>query len=76
MNILNVNAPVAENIERIIKEKGFKQCAIARKIGYSPQELCDMVNGRRIIKVNDIPKFCLALDIDVNDLFYEKAKAV
>ena len=31
------NTPVSDNVVRIIKEKGYKQCAIARKAGYSRQ---------------------------------------
>lgn len=68
-DIKELNSPVAENVKRIISESGMKQYAIARKIGYTSQELTDMIYGRRIIKISDIPKFCSALDVDVGMLF-------
>ena len=53
MRIAECNAPVAKNIAEVIENKGLKQIYIAKKAGYSPQEFNDMLNGRRLIKVND-----------------------
>lgn len=50
MQIAECNAPVAKNIAGVIENKGLKQVYIAEKAGYSPQELNDMLNGRRLIK--------------------------
>lgn len=75
--ILNQNMPVAGNIRRIIKATGLKQCAVAKRIGYSQQEFTDMLCGRRIIKVSDVTKLCQALNVSIAELFYEdKEKAV
>lgn len=54
MQIAECNAPVAKNIAGVIENKGLKQVYIAEKAGYSPQELNDMLNGRRLIKANDM----------------------
>ena len=69
MDIKQLNAPVAENVKRIISESGLKQIAVANRIGCTSQELTDMIYGRRIIKVNDIPKLSAALGVEISTLF-------
>lgn len=64
-----VNEIVAPNIIRILKEKGFKQCEIAEKAGYSKQQFSDMLNGRKVIRDFDIANIANALDVTANDLF-------
>lgn len=65
----NNNSVVPENIERIIREKGIKQCAVAEKAGYSKQQFNDMLNGRKIIKAVDILTIAQALGVFPNDLY-------
>lgn len=50
------NTPVSDNVVRIIKEKGYKQCAIARKAGYSRQVFGNMVNNNRVIRPKDVER--------------------
>ena len=69
MRIAKFNSPVAENISKIIQNRGIKQSYVAEKTGYTPQELSDMLNGRRLIKVCDIPRIAKILDVKVNDLY-------
>lgn len=69
MQIAEYNEPVAKNIAEVIGDKGLKQIYIAEKAGYSPQELNDMLNGRRLIKASDIARISSALEVDVNNLF-------
>lgn len=78
MDIKHLNAPVAENVKKIIAESGLKQLAVAKKIGCTSQELTDMIYGRRIIKINDVPKISAALGVDIGTLFrpIDEAKAV
>lgn len=78
MDIRQLNAPVAENVKRIIDESGLKQLIVAKRMGCTSQELTDMIYGRRIIKINDVPKFCTALGVDINTLFapVQETKAV
>ena len=73
MRIANYNEPAAKNIARIIREKGLKQIYVAEKAGYLPQELNDMLNGRRLIKACDIQKLSVVLGVTANDI-YEKAE--
>ena len=58
-----------EVIKKTIDEKRLKKCAVAEKIGLTPQQFSDMLNGRRTIKISDIPKLCVALQITPNELF-------
>lgn len=69
MRISEYNAPIAENIERIINEKGLKKAFVAQKAGCTAQMLSDMISGRRIIKACDIVRLVGALGVDPNYLF-------
>lgn len=73
MRIADFNTPAADNISRLIKEKGLKQVYVAERAGFAPQELSDMLNGRRLIKSCDIPRLALALGVEINDI-YEAGK--
>lgn len=57
------------NIRRVIKEKGLKQCAVAKKAGFSPQIFSAMLNERKIITAEHIPNIAYALDVSVNELY-------
>lgn len=69
MQIAEYNTPVAENIVEILKRKGLKQVYIAEKAGYKRQEFNDMLNGRRLIRVNDVARISSALGVDANYLY-------
>ena len=59
----------AQNIKRIIADKGLKQIYIAEKAGYDRQVFNNMLNGRKIITDADIPRIANALGVEPNDLF-------
>lgn len=69
MTISECNSPVAENIQRIIRENGLKQVYAAEKAGYTAQMLNDMLVGRKIIKACDVIRICTALGVDANSLY-------
>lgn len=60
---------VVQNINLIIKERGLKKSAIAKKAGYSAHQFSDFLHGRRIIKASDIYSIAKALEVTPNDLF-------
>lgn len=76
MRMTNNNSVVPENIERIIKEKGIKQYAVANRAGYTKQQFNDMLNGRKIIKAIDILAIAKALEVSPNDLYGIKENVV
>lgn len=69
MNIKNSNSPVAENILRLINEAGIKQLVVAERAGFSAQTFNDMLNGRKLIKINDVKRIAEALRVTPNDLY-------
>ena len=58
------NAPVSDNIARILNEKGLKQAAVAKKAGYSRQVFCNIVNDYRNILPQDIMRIASALEVE------------
>lgn len=73
MTILEANKPFSDGLRMVIAKKGLKQSCVARKAGYTSQELSDMLNGRRLIKACDIPRLSQALDVQ-SDFIYEVGK--
>lgn len=74
MNISECNKPIASGTRNIITKKGLKQCAVAEKAGFTPQELSDMINGRRLIKACDVPRLATALGVEAGDIYTEGMK--
>ena len=68
------NGPVSANILRLIEEKGYKQCAIAKRAGYSKAVFSNIVNDYRVIRPDDIMRIAAALDVEPGDLFTVKTK--
>ena len=60
---------IAINAVAIINDKGLKHIAVAKKAGYSRQQLSNMLNGRKVITSSDIIRLATALDVTPNDLF-------
>ena len=69
MTIKEANSPFDDGITRLMKEKGLKQKYVADKAGYTTQEFSDMMNGRKIIKLCDIPRIAVVLGVNVDDIY-------
>lgn len=76
MRIADFNEPAAGNIARIIREKGLRNMYVAEKAGYKPQELSDMLNGRKLIKACDILKLSIVLGVTADDIYAAGEKEV
>lgn len=59
---------IGQNIKKIINERGFKQKAIAKKIGMSEECLSACINGRKIIRTEYVGAICEALEVSPNEL--------
>ncbi len=68
-----MNYPFDVGMAEVIKEKGVKQKYVAKRAGYTAQELCDMLNGRRLIKACDILSLSLAIGV-TTDYIYAAGK--
>lgn len=67
--IKEANRPFDVGLQLLIKAKGLKQLYVAKKAGYTPQELSDMLNGRRLIKACDIPKLASAIGATMDEVY-------
>lgn len=63
--------PIAVGIKKKIAEKGLLKKSVAARAGFTPQQLCDMLNGRKIIRACDLFRLSTALDVEVADLLEE-----
>jgi len=64
-------------IRKIMVIKGFKQSVIAKRAGFTEQQFSDMLNGRKIIRAEFIPRIADALEVEPNDLFAaEQSEAI
>ena len=70
MSIADANRPLSTGLQVLINQNGLKQTFVAKKAGYTPQELSDMLNGRKLIKASDIPRLATALGV-TSDVIYE-----
>ena len=69
LDITSSNSIVAIRLKEAITEKGLKQTSIANRAGYTAQELNDMLNGRRIMRVGlIIVKYILKIKMGKNSI--------
>ena len=74
MTISEANTPLSKGIQKIIVKKGLKNLYVAEKAGFTPQELSDMINGRRLIKACDVPRLATAPGVEAGDIYTEGMK--
>ena len=60
---------VAAGIERIIRQKGFVHGTVAAKAGFSDQQLCDMLKGRKVIRADFMVPIAKALGVTVQEIY-------
>lgn len=60
---------VANNVKRILEETGTKHKKAAELCGYSQQRFSAMLNGRRVIKTEDVIALCRGLNVEPNELY-------
>ncbi len=62
------------NLKEIIKERGFRQAAIAKKAGMSPCKLSQVVNLERKLEANEMFALCNAMGITPVELSEHKTQ--
>lgn len=62
-------ADVIQNIKRIIDEKGMKQVVVAERAGLSPQQLSEILNDRKLLRVEHVVPIARALGVTINELY-------
>lgn len=63
------NTPAAENLKRLLKERGITGYEFAVTVGYTPQQLTDMMHHRKIMRPPDIAALIDALGVEASELF-------
>ena len=63
------NLSVANNIRRVIAQKGLVQKVVAERSGFTEQQFTDMLNGRKIIRADYVPRIAESLNCTLDDLF-------
>ncbi len=59
----------AENIKKIIKQKGLLKSAVAERAGYNYKTFSNMLNGRKLITDIDVIIIANVLEVSPNELF-------
>lgn len=67
-------ADVINNIKCLIYEKGMKQGVVAERAGFTQSEFSNVLNDRKLLRIEHLWQIAMALDVDVNKL-YEKRSA-
>ena len=63
------NTPAAENLKRLLKERGLTGYKFAVTAGYTPQQLTEMMHHRKIMRPPDIAALVDALGVDASEFF-------
>lgn len=69
MSISKSNEPIAHTVAKLVEESGMKKGVVAKRAGFSLQAFSDMLNGRRLIKVSEVPGIAKALGVTPNELY-------
>lgn len=64
---------LARGIEHCIQRKERMKKQVAQDAGFSKQMFSDMLNGRKIIRAEYMPRIAEAIGVDIADI-YEAAK--
>ena len=63
---------IISNLKEVIKRKKLKKGAVAAKLGLSSQQFSDIVHGRKLLRIEDVPLMAKALDVGIADIFLDK----
>lgn len=59
---------VRDSITRIIKDRAYKQSAIAQRAGLTPDQFCAALKHRRKLDANEFLAVCEALNMTPEDV--------
>lgn len=60
---------IIANIKDIIKNKGLKQSFVAGQAGLTSQSFSDILNSRKLLRVEHLPELADALGVEIEDFF-------
>lgn len=62
-------------IKQSMAAKGLYQKFVAEKSGFTEQQFSDMLNGRKVIRAEYLPRIAGALGVSVGDLFVDTGQS-
>ena len=65
---------IIANIKDIIKNKGLKQSFVARQAGLTSQSFSDILNNRKLLRVEHLPELADALGVEIEDFLEREVK--
>lgn len=65
---------VRDGLRVCIERSGFKQLAIAERVGMTDQQICDIVNKRRRLDANELFNICRVIGATPNEVYAASAK--
>lgn len=65
---------IIANIKDIIVSKGLKQSFVAEQVGLTSQSFSDILNNRKLLRVEHLPELADALGVEIEDFFRKKSK--
>ncbi len=57
-----------DNIRRLIRTKGLKQTFVAEQAGFTDQQLTDILNNRRLLRVEHLEPLARVLGVTIETL--------
>lgn len=64
-----MSGSVAAGIDRLIRENGYIQKAIAEKSGFTDQQFSDMICGRKVIRADYLVPIAKAMRVSIQDIY-------
>lgn len=64
---------IINNLIELVERKKLKKGDIALKLELSDQQFSDILHGRKLLRVENIPLIAKALEVDIAELFCSKA---
>ena len=65
---------IIANIKDIIKNKGLKQSFVAGQAGLTSQSFSDILNNRKLLRVEHLPELADALGVEIEDFLERKSE--
>lgn len=63
------NAYIRQNIRDLIDQRGLKHTKVANDLGLSKSNFSAMLTGRKILRVEYLPRIAESIGCSYNDLF-------
>ena len=60
---------IVDNISRIVSEKGLLKSGVASRAGFTQNQFSDLLNGRKRLLANDMPRIADALGVQISELY-------